>query len=177
MMVGRRLSRGVDSARAALVLSLQALLVGLAMPAVHVHGQGEEGSAGVGLVELVGPVLRTFRVSQTWFLYRDGPDNVHRLEVYADDALVYSSGDDDPAWLAGPLGDRRVRPVVESTCKQSQPGNWAGLVRYVTARVRDERPTTHRVELQCTVGPFPGVAVTTQRAYAAEAPGWTPVAR
>ncbi len=120
------------------------------------------------------PVLRTFRVSQLWYLYADGPDEIRRLEVFADGVLLFRSVDPAHAWLAGQFQNRRVRPVVESTCSRRSSPNWKGLGRYVAGRVRAEWPDTRTVELRCTIANFPGDDATTHHAFMLAAPDWEP---
>jgi len=124
------------------------------------------------VVAAITPLQRPFRVSQEWFLYRDGPAKVRRLEVRVDGELLHRSADPAYPWLADVLRNRRIRPVVESTCGAEEGPNWRGLVRLVVARARLERPDARAVELRCTVAPFPGTDVTVHRRYVAEAPEW-----
>ncbi|MDP2314583.1 MAG: hypothetical protein Q8P41_16895 [Pseudomonadota bacterium] len=124
------------------------------------------------LAEAVGPLQRPFRVSQEWALYRDGPSKVRRLEVRVDGVLRHRSADAEHGWLAGVLRNRRVRPVVESTCTTETGANWRGLGRLVVARARAEWPDAATVELACTVAPFPGRDATVHHRYVATAPGW-----
>ncbi|MES2639889.1 MAG: hypothetical protein V4850_10420 [Myxococcota bacterium] len=124
------------------------------------------------VVTALAPIQRPFRVSQEWFLYRDGPSKVRRLEVRLDGELVHRSADAAYPWLADVLRNRRIRPVVESTCGADAGPNWHGLGRLVVERGRAERPGLREIELVCTVAPFPGTDATVQRRYVAAAPAW-----
>ncbi|MDP2310341.1 MAG: hypothetical protein Q8P18_30270 [Pseudomonadota bacterium] len=124
------------------------------------------------VVNALSPLQRPFRVSQEWFLYRDGPSKVRRLEVHLDHELVHRSADPAYPWLADVLRNRRIRPVVESTCASANGPNWLGLGRLIVARARAERPAVERVELVCTEAPFPGRDATVHHRYVASAPAW-----
>lgn len=126
----------------------------------------------IPLVDALAPLQRPFRVSQQWFLYRDGPSSVRRLEVHLDGELVYRSADPAYTWHSAVWRNRRVRPVVESTCTTTTSPNWRGLGRLVVERARAERPDLARVELVCTVAPFPGRDAKVHHRYAASAPAW-----
>lgn len=124
------------------------------------------------VADALAPLQRPFRVSQQWFLYRDGPSKVCRLEVRLDEELVHRSADPTHPWLADVLRNRRIRPVVESTCTNENGPNWRGLARLVVARARVERPALRKVDLACTVAPFPGRDATVHHRYVASAPEW-----
>jgi hypothetical protein len=123
-------------------------------------------------VAALTPLQRPFRVSQEWFLYRDGPSKVRRLEVRVDGDLLHRSADPAYPWLADVLRNRRIRPVVESTCGADAGPNWRGLARLVVARARLARPDAKSVELACTVAAFPGTDARIHRRYVATEPAW-----
>ena len=120
----------------------------------------------------ITPIQRPFRVAQEWALYRDGPARVRRLEVWVDSTRVHRSADPTYPWLAGPLRNRRLRPVVESTCMSTGSVNWRGLARFIVTRAREDYPDAARVELLCTDAPFPGTGASVHHRYTATAPAW-----
>ena len=122
----------------------------------------------------VGVIQRPFRVSQTFHLYRDGPQKVRRLEVWADDELLHRSGDDDATWREGQLRNRRFRPVVESNARKVDGRNGESMVRWLLAEVLEERPTTERLEVRAAWADYPGDGETWRHhGWYAEAPHWT----
>ncbi len=120
----------------------------------------------------VTPIQRPFRVAQEWALYRDGPSRVRRLEVWVGTTLAHRSADPAHPWLAGPLRNRRIRPVVESTCLSAGAMNWRGLARFIVTRAREDYPEAGKVELICTSAAFPGTDASVHHRYIAEAPVW-----
>jgi hypothetical protein len=191
---------GIDTTRAIAVLLLQLVLVLLGAPGLDMvpraldagdlrdlRSRGGEALAGAAeavvaanrdlrlpLTDALQPLQRPFRVAQEWFLYRDGPSRVRRLEVRVDGELVHRSVDAEHAWLAPQLRSRRLRPVVESTCGDADAPNWRGLARFVTDRARAAWPAAREVRLDCTAAPFPGDDATRHHGYVAAAPDWEP---
>lgn len=191
----------IPHVRAASILALWALLALLGTPGLDFLGEGTLSSAAdqemwrkrsvepwttAGLlltkvnrevrepvVDKLAPLQRPFRVSQEWSLYRDGPSKVRRLEVRLDGELVHRSADPAHPWLADVLRNRRIRPVVESTCTSTRGANWRGLGRLVVERARADRPGLKKVELTCTVAEFPGHDATVHHRYVATDPSWT----
>ena len=129
----------------------------------------------VPLADMFSPLQRPFRISQEWNLYRDGPNEVRRLEIWVDGSLVYRSIDPNATWLQPQLRNRRLRPVVETTVMSRNSLNWRGLGRYIVASARAAFPTATTVELRCLAGPFPGEDLTLHHSYLAAAPDWTVV--
>ena len=129
------------------------------------------------LVAAMTKVQRPFRVSQDWYLYRDGPEEVRRLEIRVDGDLRHRSADPTYPWLADVLRNRRIRPVVESTCTSDHGANWRGLGRLIAARALAEWPAAQSIELTCTEAPFPApgsdpVTAKVHHRYLATAPEW-----
>lgn len=129
------------------------------------------------LVAAMAKVQRPFRVSQDWYLYRDGPEVVRRLEIRVDGELRHRSADPAYSWLSDVLRNRRIRPVVESTCASDHGPNWRGLGRLIVERARAEWPAAQSITLTCTEAPFPapGIAPAAPKVhhgYVATAPEW-----
>lgn len=191
--------------RAALILTVWALLVGLGLPgfdALDDHalrspadqaawraGVAEPwASLGLGITRLnrawrlpvvaaLAPLQRPLRVGQDWYLYRDGPSVLRRLEIHVDGTLRHRSADPAYPWLADVLRNRRIRPVVESTCASEHGANWRGLGRLVISRALQDWPDTRTLTLTCTEAPFPTpdaviVEAKVHHRYRATAPGW-----
>ena len=129
----------------------------------------------VDLIRPLEPPQRPFRIAQSWSLYRDGPAQVRRLEVYVDGELRHRSLDDEADWLNPVLRARRIRPVVESTCRYDnhKARNWKGLTRLIGERAAEDFGATH-VELVCTKARFPGADAEVAHRMEARAPEWTP---
>jgi len=130
----------------------------------------------VPLIRPLEPIQKPFRIAQNWSLYRDGPARVRRLEVWVAGELRYRSLDSEYDWLAPQLRSRRLRPVVESSCRYTsgKARNWRGLTRYVAERALERWPEATQVQLTCTVSPFPGEDARPTHRMEASAPDWTP---
>lgn len=126
------------------------------------------------LLKWLGPLQRPFRVSQNWSLYRDGPGKLMRLEIRADDQIIYRSVDNDYRWKEEAFRNRRLRPVVESTVMQRDSQNWRGLTRWVVNAARVDFPEVQRVDLIALHGAFPGKKLSEHHRIVAEAPMWIP---
>lgn len=120
----------------------------------------------------LGVFQPVFRVRQSWNLYRDGPHKVYRLEVRVDGAPVFRSGSAELGWLAPQLGNRRIRPVVESTTKKFRSANWRGLSRFIVAEARAEWPEATSVELVALRGRRPGKRLRPTHRIISSAPDW-----
>jgi hypothetical protein len=116
---------------------------------------------------------KVFRIRQSWHLYRDGPGQVRRLEIWVDDQPVHRSEDRDLDWLEPELSNRRLRPMVETLVKDGKAKNVPGLSRYIVARVREDFPEAQSVELRALRGRFPGTELTEHHRITAQAPRWT----
>ena len=125
------------------------------------------------MAKKLGKFQPVFRIRQSWNLYRDGPHNIHRLEVRVDGKPVYRTKDPDLDWLAPQLSNRRMRPVVESTTKKFKSANWRGLSRYVVAQARKSWPEASRVELVALRGKRPGKNMRPTHKIVSTAPDWT----
>ncbi len=164
------------------------LLVGswiflLATPGLDFLGTRDQGviadfnrTVRVPLIRPLEPIQKPFRIAQNWSLYRDGPARVRRLEVRIDGELRYRSLDSEHAWLAPQLRSRRLRPVVESSCRytNNKAKNWRGLTRFIAERALEAWPEATQVELTCTVSPFPGEDPEPTHRMDALAPDWQP---
>lgn len=122
----------------------------------------------------LAPIQRPFRISQSWALYRDGPNRVRRLEVWVDGTLRHRSADPAYDWLAPQLRNRRVRPMVESTAMAQDAQNWQGLTRYIARCAARDFPGAQQVELRAMAGNFPGRKLTEHHRFVARAPAWEP---
>jgi hypothetical protein len=122
------------------------------------------------ILSAIGAIQRPPRVRQSWHLYRDGPSQVRRLEILADGVLLHRSADDSLGWRAAQLRNRRLRPMIETSVRQTDAANWRGLARWVVAEVRRDLPDTRAVELRAVWSPFPGDAPTWHHSFLAEAP-------
>lgn len=132
-------------------------------------------SVRLPIYQWVDDPQRVFRIRQSWHLYRDGPQRIARLEIWADDALLYRTADPAFPWHAEIFRDRRMRPVVESSTWDPEAANWRGLLRLCVERVQAEHPATRRVALKATRAAFPGTGdVTVHHVFEAAAPAWTP---
>jgi hypothetical protein len=120
----------------------------------------------------VGVFQPVFRVRQSWNLYRDGPHKIYRLEVRVDGNPVFRSGSAELDWLAPQLGNRRIRPVVESTTKKFKSANWRGLSRFVVAEARTAWPEATSVELVALRGRRPGKRLQPTHRIRSSAPDW-----
>ena len=122
----------------------------------------------------VGVVQRPFRVSQTFHLYRDGPQKVRRLEVWADDELLHRSAEQSPDFRLGQLRNRRFRPVVESNARKVDGPNAESMVAWLVDEVLDELPDTQRIEVRAVWASYPGDGDTwLHHGWYADAPHWT----
>jgi hypothetical protein len=126
----------------------------------------------IPITRKVGVFQPVFRVRQSWNLYRDGPRRVYRLEVRVDGNPVFRSGSSELDWLAPQLGNRRMRPVVESTTKKFKSANWRGLSRFVIAQARAAWPEAKSVELVALSGRRPGKRLRPTHRISSSAPDW-----
>lgn len=126
------------------------------------------------VLDRLGPIQRVFRVRQSWHLYRDGPSRVRRMEIWADETLLHRSADSSLTWRDAQLRNRRLRPMIETSAREKDAGNWRGLTRWVVAEVREDRPATLKVELRSTWSVFPGDKPRWHHSFVAEAPDWNP---
>jgi len=124
------------------------------------------------LVELLGPLQKPFRIAQSWNLYRDGPKRMRKMEIQIDDQAVFRLGDPELDWLRGPLSNRKMRPVMESTARSTESRNWRGFARFVIDRAREDYPQAQSVALIFKVGDFPGEQLEETHRVVATAPGW-----
>ena len=115
---------------------------------------------------------RPLRLKQTWSLYGDGPTWVRRLEVWADNQIVYRTGDPQYEWMASVLDSRRIRPVVESVAKKTTPRNRKGLGRLIIRQARADFPEVELVEIWAVRGRFPGTNSKRHHGQRAAAPDW-----
>lgn len=122
--------------------------------------------------ERLAPIEHTFRIAQTWSLYRDGPSHVRRLEVQVDGQTVYRTGDPDADWRAAQFGNRRFRPMVETVSTSADALNWKGIGRFIVARAREDFPDAHAVRIVATRTPFGQDAARETHARRAAAPDW-----
>jgi len=118
------------------------------------------------------PIQRVFRIEQSWNFYSGSLDQLHRLEVWIDDGLVYRSGDPEYGWLADELTSRRLRPIVQATVVTEGSRNARGLARFVVKRAREEFPDAREVTLAATRGDFPGLTMETAHSLTARGPDW-----
>ena len=129
------------------------------------------------LANQLRPIEKVFRIAQSWHLYRNGPGRVARLEIWADDALLHRSLDDEHDWLDPIRRSRRVRPVAEAVVSADGGRSELGFTRFIVDRVRAERPETRVVELRAMWAPWPGTDPELHHAFVAEAPDWKVVRR
>ncbi len=190
----------MDDLRAAAILALQLLLLFLGAPGLDfLRGQTLDEPAEVeAYARKVGHPLagaaarvawfngnfrepitarldvlqRPLRLNQLWHLYRDGAYTVRRLEIRVDDRLVYRSNDPTLRWLARPLRNRRIRPVVDASCGDVDAPNADALTAWVARRARDTWPDVSLVTLTCTAGDFPGTEPRVRHAFETRAPTW-----
>lgn len=118
------------------------------------------------------PAQRLFRVRQAWSLYGGGPPVVRHLEVWVDERLVYRTRDPQHAWEASRLGNRKVRPMVETAARKPVATNWKGLARYVLTRAREDFPAAQEVRILATRGAFGEEAAAVVHGRVARAPDW-----
>jgi hypothetical protein len=145
------------------------------------------GGIGVGFIDLLArveldvrrpfsdvfkPVERIFRISQQWYLYRDGPSRVKRLEVWVDDDLVFRTGDPDATWRVAQFSNRRFRPMVETAAIKEEAVNWAGIGRFIVDHAREDFPAAQQVRIVSTVARFGEPEVEEHHARIARAPRW-----
>jgi len=124
------------------------------------------------LVKVLEPLQKPFRIAQSWNLYRDGPRRMRELEIQVDGKPVYRMGSSNLNWLAGPLSNRKIRPVVESTARSPESRNWRGLARFVVERARLDYPEATFVALVFEVADFPGEEFEASHRIVAESPEW-----
>jgi len=121
----------------------------------------------------VGRIQPIFRIAQSWHLYRDGPHQIHKLEIRVDGVIVYRTLDPQRAWLEPILRNRRIRPVVESIAGKPKAVNRKGLGRFIVAQARDDFPKIRQVEIISLYGPPPGERLRPHHRMVAQAPDWT----
>jgi len=118
---------------------------------------------------------RPLRIAQQWSLYGVGPNKVRRLSVFADDELLYRSGErhhPGSAVLHPFLRYRRIRPMAVHLCMGRSHGNAPHLLRYLVQKVRVLRPGVAQVRLECTSSPWPGDAPRIRQRWTSSAPSW-----
>ena len=124
------------------------------------------------LVRVLEPLQKPFRIAQSWNLYRDGPKRMRELEIQVDGQVVFRMRDPELNWLEGPLSNRKIRPVLESTARSVESRNWRGLARFVVERARVDYPDARSGALVCEVGDFPGGSFDESHRIVAESPLW-----
>jgi len=135
--------------------------------------QGPWEPARASLARSLAWTQRPLRLAQTWSLYGVGPNHVRRFEVWADDELLYRSG--EPHHPGGPvlhplLRYRRVRPVVVGVCLRSSRHH-DSFLSYVARVAWRLRPDAATVTLRCTTSEWPGDAPTVKRTWSSTGPG------
>jgi hypothetical protein len=118
------------------------------------------------------PLERLFRIRQSWHLYTNGPKHVRRLELWADDTLLYRTRDPEHAWRAATLENRKIRPMAETVAQKDQAFNWKGYGRFVVRSVLEDRPDTEMVRIITTQARFGQPEVRHIHGRAAHAPQW-----
>ncbi len=121
------------------------------------------------------PPQQLFRVRQSWHLYGAGEDKVMRLEIHADDQLLYRSEDPRHAWRADQLGHRRVRPMVKTMMKKSKAFNWRGFAPFVVDRVRQDHPGVRQVGILALHRGWTDPLDRIHHGRVARAPDWRPI--
>lgn len=145
------------------------------------------GAASVAFVDLVAavelgfrrpvakrfkPVERTFRISQQWFLYRDGPSRPKWLEIYVDGEMVFRTGHPEATWRREQFRNRRFRPMVETAAMKKEAVNWAGIGRFIVDRAREDFPDAQEVRIVARRGRFGQPEEVVRHARTARAPDW-----
>jgi len=120
----------------------------------------------------LGQIQPLFRTAQSWHLYRDGPQQIRKLEIRVDGVRVYRTLDPKLDWLEPILRNRRIRPVVESTTARKKAANRRGLGRFIVAQARQDFPKIRKVEIISLIGKRPGRKLRTHHRMVAEAPDW-----
>lgn len=108
------------------------------------------------LVDVLKPLQRPLRISQSWGLYGAGPKRVQRLELAIDDNLVYRSQSGTETWMAATLRYRRLRPMVDALCSLDSAREEA-LLTWLAARAAEDFPDSGSLEVRCTVAQFPDI--------------------
>jgi hypothetical protein len=120
----------------------------------------------------IGQIQPIFRIAQSWHLYRDGPRQIHKLEIRVDGVPVYRTLDPQLTWLKPVLRNRRIRPVAESVTIKPKAGNRKGLGRLIVDQARDDFPKIRQVEIISLYGTRPGEKLRAHHRMIANAPEW-----
>ena len=95
--------------------------------------------------------------------------------VEVDGQLVYRSNDAEARWLEGPLGSRRMRPLLDKAVMRKQTQYWDRLIGFVVQHARADFPHVQSVRVlavhQKRAPQAPPRIVYGRRA---QAPTWTP---
>ncbi len=124
------------------------------------------------LARLLVPAQRVFRVRQSWALFGGGPGKVRELEVVVDGRVVYRTRDAEHAWRSEQLGNRRVRPMIDSLASKSDAFNWKGMGRYLVTHAREDFPGATEVVIRATRQPYGGTERSVAWQRVARAPAW-----
>ena len=128
------------------------------------------------LAEPLWPIQQFFGIAQTWSLYAGVDKKLRRLEVHIDDELVYRSNDPTATWLAGPLGSRRIRPLLDRVVMRKKTVHWDRLTRFVTSRARQDFPHAASIRLLAVhQARTPQAPPRAMFGRLARSPDWTPV--
>jgi hypothetical protein len=124
------------------------------------------------IAKQLGAFQPMFRIRQSWHLYRDGPSSIRRMEIYADDTLIYRTLDPDADWNNKVFRNRRVRPMAETLVKKSKAANRLGLGRFIVSHAREDFPEAQRIEIRSLSGRRTGKSLRTHHRMMASAPSW-----
>jgi len=122
--------------------------------------------------DTIGKVQPIFRVAQSWHLYRDGPADIHKLEIHVDGVPVYRTLDPKLDWMDPTMRNRRIRPVVESMVTKPKASNRWGLGRFIVERARADFPKIQQVDIISLSGKRPGDRLQQKHSLVAKAPDW-----
>ena len=126
----------------------------------------------LSLEKRIGKIQPIFRVSQSWHLYRDGPQPIRKLEIQVDGVPVSRTLDSRLDWMESTLRTRRIRPVVESVASKPKAANRKGLARFIVDQARADFPKIRRVDIISMSGRRPGDRLERKHRFVARSPEW-----
>lgn len=128
------------------------------------------------LSEPLWPLQKRLGIAQTWALYAGVDHTVRWLVVEVDGTVVYRSNDPDARWLAGPLGSRRMRPVLDKAVMRESTGHWDPLTSFLVGRAARDFPEMQQLRV-LAVHQDQATDASPAIAYGrlATAPDWAPI--